>query len=169
MSVSELEKVQCGKIYTTNFKSYKLTWELLPEAMWFAVTRNHSFKRGSGEDAEWRRLTIVWIQCLAPSKELRYAVRSGEIDWLEFTERYLEEMNEPEPFKLLSEIAHCVAAGRDVVLMCYEARGKRCHRYLLANMLEKLVRQKQLELFGCMFRLGSPTGGELCHPTPPRK
>ena len=163
MNQTELERPACGKVFTTNFKRFRNTWELVPNAMWFGVTRYPMWKRGKGPDANWRRTIIAWMPELAPSRELLKKKKRGEIEWVDFITCYLEEIqSNPKSLRLLQEIAHCVAAGRDVVLMCFENKGEKCHRYELAELLYKLVRQKQSELYGCMYRLGSPKGGELC-------
>ncbi len=67
---------------------------------------------------------------LAPTKELLAAYRNREVDWLEFSKKYQEllqdrgalESFDPEIFD-------------NSVLLCSESKSELCHRTLLANKL----------------------------------
>jgi len=123
-----------GRIFTANFRRFKEFHALKPEAIWVAVTDTHGWKRGGGEVADLRRLFIQWRKELAPSKELRRQVKEG-LGWPSFRLKYIDEMSEEKGLTHILELAHLLAAGRDVVLMCYENAGEKCHRTILADIL----------------------------------
>ena len=75
---------------------------------------------------------------LAPSEELLNKWKNGEIDWEEYKEIFLEDMENPESKARLQKIAEKVAAGKDVRLICYEGEDKHCHR----NILKSLVKER---------------------------
>ena len=56
---------------------------------------------------------------LAPSEELLNKWKKGEIDWKEYKEIFLEEMENPESQTRLQKIVEKVAEGKDVRLICY--------------------------------------------------
>lgn len=80
----------------------------------------------------------------APSEELLSAYKAGQIGWEDYEKRYLTEMREifrasPDAFgKLLQK--------REVTLVCYESDPNRCHRRLLAALLEKVARKQGLQV-----------------------
>lgn len=123
-----------GRIFTANFRRFKEVHALKPDAIWVAVTDTHGWKRGGGEVADLRRLLIQWRKELAPSKELRRQVKDG-LGWPSFRLRYVTEMAGEKGLTHILELAHCIVAGRDVVLMCYENAGEKCHRTVLAELL----------------------------------
>ncbi|MFC6904400.1 DUF488 domain-containing protein [Halalkalicoccus tibetensis] len=54
-----------------------------------------------------------------------------------FGERYDEHLGSPEAREVLSGLAERVAGGEDIVLVCYEADSKRCHRRPLVDAIEE--------------------------------
>ena len=74
---------------------------------------------------------------LAPSEDLLNKWKNGEIDWEEYTEIFLEEMENPESQSRLLKIAEKVAKGKDVRLICYEGEGEQCHRHILQSLVEE--------------------------------
>lgn len=73
---------------------------------------------------------------LSPSSKLLNDYQKGKIDWSQFEEKYIEEMNtlskkmEMLRIKKLSE-------QKDVYLICHEKDGN-CHRHILKKLIEKL-------------------------------
>ncbi len=74
---------------------------------------------------------------LAPSEELLTKWKNGEIDWEEYKEIFLEEMENLESQSRLQKIAEKVAEGKDVRLVCYEGEDKHYHRHILKSLVEE--------------------------------
>lgn len=74
---------------------------------------------------------------LSPSWALLNDYKNGRIDWEEYTKRFYREMDNPACAAIMREIKK-IAEKRDVFLICFEAPGKNCHRYLLINMINRL-------------------------------
>ena len=77
----------------------------------------------------------------APTWELVMASKKKQITWQEYTEKYLNLLRERYA-KNHSMFAEACAAG-EIVLLCYcknsVSSGKKCHRYLLAEVLRKVA------------------------------
>jgi uncharacterized protein YeaO (DUF488 family) len=89
-------------------------------------------------------LWSAWMPDLGPSRELHAAYwgKSGApLPWPEYRRRYLEEMMQPtgRGGAMLAALAARVAAGETVTLLCSSACAdpERCHRTLLADLVEK--------------------------------
>jgi uncharacterized protein YeaO (DUF488 family) len=86
----------------------------------------------------------AWWKELGPSVELLadFHGKRGRkpIDWATYRRRYLAEMKEQRA--RIAELAARVAAGEAVTLLCSSActDPARCHRTLLAGLIEKGVR-----------------------------
>lgn len=74
---------------------------------------------------------------LSPSKTLLFGYKSGKVDWTEYVKTFTREMDNPACVAVMREIKK-LAETNDVFLICYEAPGKNCHRYLLMYMINKL-------------------------------
>lgn len=74
---------------------------------------------------------------LSPSEELLNKWKNGEINWREYKEIFLKEMENPESRSRLQKIAEKVAEGKDVRLICYEGEDKHCHRHILKSLVEE--------------------------------
>lgn len=99
-------------------------------------------------DAEGRRVLImrlwprgirktrvdVWLKELGPVLPLLRAFRGGEVDWAEYTRRYLAGLARPEAQEPLAQVR---AAAKDgtVTLFCGCADETHCHRSLLRAYL----------------------------------
>ena len=72
------------------------------------------------------------IKMLAPTWEILDAYKSGEIDQLEYTKRYLKLLKQRglTPETIYNSIPH------GTILLCYEKVGDFCHRRVLAEWLE---------------------------------
>jgi uncharacterized protein YeaO (DUF488 family) len=59
---------------------------------------------------------------------------------VEFARRYREYVEADDRAQsTLADLAERVRSGEDVVLVCFEAEGKRCHRHLLQDRLAERV------------------------------
>jgi uncharacterized protein YeaO (DUF488 family) len=74
---------------------------------------------------------------LSPSKTLLYGYKKGDMTWDEYVKTFTREMDNPACVAIMREIKK-IAMTHDVYLICYEAPGKNCHRYLLIDMINKL-------------------------------
>ena len=74
---------------------------------------------------------------LAPSEDLLRKWKNGKIDWKEYKEIFLEEMENPESQARFQRIAEKVAERKDVWLICYEGEDKHCHRHILKSLVEE--------------------------------
>ena len=69
---------------------------------------------------------------LAPTKELLASYRNKEINWDEFADKYSELLKQREVIDSLnSELFD------NAVLLCSENEPEKCHRSLLANLINK--------------------------------
>ena len=59
-------------------------------------------------------------------------------EYIEYEEKYLEEMEHNTAAQ--EWIAQVVKEGNDIGLVCYEKVPKKCHRYLLKNLLENATK-----------------------------
>lgn len=74
---------------------------------------------------------------LSPSRALLNNYKNGNIDWAEYVKTFYREMDNPACVAIMKEIKK-LAREKDVYLICYEAPGKNCHRYLLMDMINKM-------------------------------
>jgi uncharacterized protein YeaO (DUF488 family) len=80
-----------------------------------------------------------YARALSPSEELLHSFREGRTDWWGFRKRYLEEMRSPEAQSEIRRLAR-QAATRPLTVMCVCKDATRCHRTLLAELIEKTSR-----------------------------
>jgi uncharacterized protein YeaO (DUF488 family) len=74
---------------------------------------------------------------LSPSRTLLWDYKKGKIKWDDYVKTFYREMDNPACVAIMREIKK-IAETRDVFLICFEAPGKNCHRYLLIDMINKL-------------------------------
>lgn len=81
--------------------------------------------------------TKRWLHIpdLAPSRELLSALKKSQIHWDEYAARYREEMKSPRAQDLIRRLRG-FGDWLDVVLVCYCADEKHCHRSILLELLE---------------------------------
>lgn len=76
------------------------------------------------------------IPDLAPSVKLLSALKKSQIGWDEYAEGYREEMKSPRAQDLIRRLRK-FGDWLDVVLVCYCADEKRCHRGILKELLDE--------------------------------
>ena len=80
----------------------------------------------------------------APKWKMVMASKAGKITWEEYTERYLEFMR--ERYQENEQRFFDVCEAGEVVLLCFCKNSvmgeKRCHRYLLADILVQVATKK---------------------------
>jgi uncharacterized protein YeaO (DUF488 family) len=91
---------------------------------------------------------------LSPSTNLLMSSKNGLIDWEEYSRRYNEEMSSVDLISSLSRIYDLVKLNPEVnakgaVLLCYCKDYTKCHRSLLANMINSMdiLKEKVTELY----------------------
>lgn len=73
---------------------------------------------------------------LAPSNSTRIKYKSGEIDWEEFRQEYLKKLESKPGMNALVWLIKTLEKI-DVTVLCYCTPGKKCHRYILKEVIEK--------------------------------
>ena len=83
----------------------------------------------------------------APTWEMVMARKNELITWEQYTERYLNLMRERYR-KNANRFAEACNAG-EITLLCYcsngLSNGKKCHRYLLADLLVKVAQSLEID------------------------
>lgn len=77
----------------------------------------------------------IWELC--PSSDILWDHKEGRIGDEEYIERYNSQLDALGIRKVLTLIHHC---GDDLVLTCWEAPGKFCHRHILADYINKYTK-----------------------------
>ncbi len=88
------------------------------------------------EDAIKIVVTRTARNVLSPSWDLLNDYKQGKIDWISYTERFKNEMNNDRCIAEMRKIKW-MSKSKDVFLICYEKSGH-CHRFLLFDMINKL-------------------------------
>lgn len=68
--------------------------------------------------------------------DLAWKYKNGDITWDEYTQEYLKQLETASAKKDLELIRALLDSGRDVWLMCYEAKPP-CHRFIIGELLAK--------------------------------
>lgn len=71
---------------------------------------------------------------LFPNEKILWGYKKGDIDEMEYTSKYLEQLENIGIDKILKTIE---IFGDDVVLLCWESPEKFCHRHILADYINK--------------------------------
>ena len=71
---------------------------------------------------------------LAPSSELLKGYKNGEVNTTMFKSAYLSELCQRAGVNDLIQSF----AEKEYVLLCYEGRGKFCHRHILGEVLQEM-------------------------------
>ena len=80
----------------------------------------------------------------APSEALLSAYKYGGHSWESYERQYLAEMEalyQKSPGLFLDLLQR-----REITLVCYEARPEKCHRRLLAGLLERIAKEQGVEV-----------------------
>lgn len=77
----------------------------------------------------------VWLPLLAPSKKLYTAYRAEKIDFRTFAKEYRQEMKAPASQEVIRLVA-TMANALQVNLGCFCEDEKRCHRSVLAKLIQ---------------------------------
>lgn len=88
---------------------------------------------------------IAIIPTFAPSSDLLMMYKGHRIDNETYTFIYREEMKYIDIREELKTIAP-LAKGRDLVLCCWEGKGKFCHRHILADIIQETYNYQVNEL-----------------------
>lgn len=83
---------------------------------------------------------ILQLTMLAPSEDLFKRVKSGEISWVDYEHEYRDQISKLDLercIKLISAVTYAQGSN-GVVLLCYEKDSMKCHRSILADVLNKL-------------------------------
>lgn len=83
----------------------------------------------------------MWEPALSPSAGLlataqKMAKEDGDAAWAWYVPRFTEEMEGPTAREKMWALFLALLMGRTATLMCYCADERRCHRMILAELLE---------------------------------
>lgn len=74
-----------------------------------------------------------WLRDAAPSINLLNDYRYKRINWDEYEQRYLKEMEDNK--ELIKELRKRSDEGEIITLLCWEKDDRFCHRRLLKNLI----------------------------------
>ncbi len=75
---------------------------------------------------------------LAPSWDTLNLYKAKKITWDGYIERFLREMDNPVSRAEMMRIGN-LAKTKDVYILCFERKGN-CHRFLLVDMINEMMR-----------------------------
>ena len=78
--------------------------------------------------------SCIDIPQLFPSDKILWDHKKGKIDDMEYTSKYLDQLNELGIDRIIKMIQ---IFGDNVVLLCWESPEKFCHRHILADYINK--------------------------------
>ena len=96
--------------------------------------------------------SCIDIPQLFPSNKILWDYKKGKIDEMEYTSKYLNQLNELGVDRIIKMIQ---IFGDNVVLLCWESPEKFCHRHILADYInknsninvEEFGKEKEISLF----------------------
>ena len=96
--------------------------------------------------------SCIDIPQLFPSDKILWDYKKGKIDEMEYTSKYLDQLNELGVDRIIKMIQ---IFGNNVVLLCWESPEKFCHRHILADYInknsninvEEFGKEKEISLF----------------------
>ena len=71
---------------------------------------------------------------LSPSWKLLNDYKDGRIDWAQYTERFMREMDCDSCIAEMKKIWD-LSQKKEVFLVCYEKDGENCHRHILIDLM----------------------------------
>lgn len=119
-----------GKVYTSYFAIENRVRRRLPDIQQYIAPVRYL--------PHWiERERYRWLIDLSPSTVLLNQVKSGEINFEEYSKRYLAEITSNfDSMKLINELIDCLVFKKmDLVLFCYEKDSTQCHRNILKTLL----------------------------------
>ena len=69
---------------------------------------------------------------LMPAKDLLYKIKNGIYNQFQYTKKFNAYLSSIDPEDIVEEL-NTMSGGRDIVLLCYEAPDKFCHRQLVCK------------------------------------
>ena len=78
--------------------------------------------------------SCIDIPQLFPSDKILWDHKKGKIDEMEYTSKYLDQLNKLGADRIIKMIQ---IFGDNVVLLCWESPEKFCHRHILADYINK--------------------------------
>ena len=75
-----------------------------------------------------------YVRCLGPSRELLHTFKRDDIDWPEYSHRYLAEMEAEDARREIQRLAE-TAKTETITLMCVCKDDRICHRTLLRDLI----------------------------------
>ena len=96
--------------------------------------------------------SCIDIPQLFPSNKILWDHKKGKIDEMEYTAKYLDQLNELGVDRIIKMIQ---IFGDNAVLLCWESPEKFCHRHILADyinknsgiIVEEFGKEKEISLF----------------------
>lgn len=79
------------------------------------------------------------LTALCPDEKILWGYKNGEIDEMEYTSLYLDQLDNVGIRNILKGIH---SFGDNVVLLCWESPEKFCHRHILADYINKYTKLK---------------------------
>ena len=76
-----------------------------------------------------------WQRELAPSATLLKRYKNADISEKEFVKLYKTEMDTDERRKIITDL-HEKSSDENVTILCYEPKGKMCHRHYLSEIVK---------------------------------
>ena len=117
-------------VYTSYFGRVKYIKENYPNLTLCSISHNKP---------EWLDDSILDWNILGPSKELLYNYKYNNLSEEEYTEIYSNYIN-----SIWDNIKDMFKDN--IVLLCYEGKGKFCHRHILSDILNKKgISSKELD------------------------
>jgi uncharacterized protein YeaO (DUF488 family) len=91
-----------------------------------------------------------WVRDLSPKPDLLKEDRSGSIDWPEFVKRFkLQLKTSEESIAAMKELLELTKRRKNITLLCYEKEGEKCHRKIVKERLDSLLRRKTKASLTC--------------------
>jgi len=87
---------------------------------------------------------------LSPSWKLLNDYKDGRIDWAQYTERFMREMD-CDPCRAEMKRIWDLSQTKDVYLVCFEKDGDNCHRHILIELIKKDYGKNQGETVQAHF------------------
>lgn len=84
--------------------------------------------------------------CIAPNATMLSAIKAGSITKEQYKEQYLHQLQSGVRGADFIRYICKLADGKDIVLLCYEKPSDFCHRHILADWLNNIIREQKLDI-----------------------